>query len=200
MKVLLFMMIVFFSLSSWAEDVVLETNESPPFWSQELPYQGMGGEIIQAISSVTGLKTTIHFLPLKRLIERNNNNDLGNPLFFMPKQNFVAIIPIASSHVSFFYYKPLQKKIIGDNFLQDIQHYKIGILDGTFVEDRYFSERNISFETSYSQASLFKKLKHGRVDLVLAVDLGAMWTINQLFSEQAHAFKQIKIPKEPLKN
>ena len=194
MTVLLFFIIVSFSYASWAEDIVLDANESPPFWSQELPYQGMGGEIIQAISSVSGLKTTIRFLPLKRLIERTDNNDLGNPLFYMSNQDFAAIIPIACYHVSFFYYQPLQKKIIDDNLLQNLHHYKIGVLEGTFAEHRYFSERNLSFDTSYSQASLFKKLKHGRVDLVLAVDLVAIRTINQLFPEQSNEFKQINLP------
>ncbi|NOR69845.1 MAG: transporter substrate-binding domain-containing protein [Methylomarinum sp.] len=200
MSVPLFFIVLFFSYSALAEEIVLEANESPPFWSQELPNQGMGGDIVQAISSVSGLKTTIRFLPLKRLIERTDNNDLGNPLFYMPNQDFAAIIPIASYHVSFFYYQPLQKEVIGDDLLQNLQHYKIGVLEGTFAEHRYFSERNISFETSYSQASLFKKLKHGRVDLVLAVDLVAIRTINQLFPEQAHEFKQINLPNsgEPI--
>ena len=38
------------SWDAYAEDVIFEANESPPFWSQDLPFQGMGGEIIQAIS------------------------------------------------------------------------------------------------------------------------------------------------------
>ena len=192
-----FLILVMLSLTSFAisaKEVILDANESPPFWSQSLPFQGMAGEIVQAISSATDLQSTIRFLPLKRLIENTYNNDLGNPLFYMSNQDFAAIIPIASYRVSFFYYQPNHKEIITLDALRNIQSYKIGVLEGTVTEHSYFAEKNISFETSYTQASLIKKLKHGRIDLVLAIDLVAIGTINQLFPEQSHFFKQIKLP------
>jgi len=187
-------LLLLLSIPCRSEEVILDTNESPPFWSKDLPFQGLGGEIVQAISAATDLKTTINFLPLKRLRENTHNNDLGNPLFYMTNQDFSAIIPIASYRVSFFYYQPKQDKTITLDLLRNLQHFKIGVLEGTLTKHSYFAQNNISFETSYSQTSLFKKLKHGRIDLVLAVDLVAINTINQLFPKQAQKFKQIKLP------
>jgi len=182
------------SFSVYAEEIILDANESPPFWSKDLPHQGLGGEIIQAISQQSGLKSRINFLPLKRLRDNSKNNDLGNPLFYMANQDFSAIIPIASYRVSFFYYQPNHTKTITLDLLQNLQKYNIGVLEGTLTKHSYFAEQDISFETSYSQTSLFKKLKHGRIDLVLAIDLVAINTINQLFPEQTEKFKQLKLP------
>jgi len=188
------LIVLLVSYCAYAEEVILDANESPPFWSQTMPFQGMAGEIVQAISNAADLQSTIRFLPLKRLIENTHNNDLGNPLFYMSNQDFSAIIPIASYRVSFFYYQPNHKEIITLDTLHNLQSYKIGVLEGTVTEHSYFAEKNISFETSYTQASLIKKLKHGRIDLVLAIDLVAVGTINQLCPEQAHFFKQLKLP------
>lgn len=177
-----------------AETIILEANESPPFWSESMPHQGLGGEILQAISKASGLTTKIRFFPLKRLIEDTNNNDLGNPLFYMDNQDFTAIIPVAVYRASLFYYQPNHKQTLTLDILNHLESYRIGVLDGTLAEHNFFEQQDIDFETSYSRESLFKKLKHGRIDLVLAVDLISIQTLSQLYPQHIHHFKQIKLP------
>ena len=53
---------------SQMQEIVLEANEAPPYWSKKMPYSGMAGEIIQAISKVQGIQTKIKFKPITRLI------------------------------------------------------------------------------------------------------------------------------------
>lgn len=186
--------LLLFNHNLHADTVILEANESPPFWSESMPFQGVGGEIVQAISDVSGIQTRIRFLPLKRLIEDTSNNDLGNPLFYMDNQDFAAIIPIAVYRVSLFYYQPNHKQTLTLDILQHLESYRIGVLEGTLSEHNFFEQRRIAFETSYSRESLFKKLKHGRIDLVLAVDLVSIQTLSKLYPQQLHHFKQIKLP------
>ena len=66
-----------------AAPIILEANEAPPFWSSQMPYSGMAGEIVHAMAKSAGIPTKIIFKPLSRLIEDDTNNDLGNPAFFM---------------------------------------------------------------------------------------------------------------------
>lgn len=178
-----------------AISVSLDANESPPYWSANMPHQGMGGEIVHAISEEAGLVSHIHFKPLSRMIEDDNNNDLGNPDFYTPNQAFADIIPIAVYQASFFYYAPDHPAGISIRRLQDLRGYRIGILKGTLVDRAYFEKAGIEFETSYSQDSLFKKLRLGRIDLCLEVDLVGHHIISRLFPGQRDDFASIHLPK-----
>jgi polar amino acid transport system substrate-binding protein len=168
-------------------------NESPPYWSKTLEGNGMCGEIVHAISAAVGLTSAIEFMPLKRLINDDSNNDLGNPIFYMETQSFAAIIPIAIYKVNFIYYRPHHKQGIPINHLRDLTDYKTGILKGTLANRSYFSQAGIVFETSYSEDSLIKKMKLGRIDLSLGIDLVAKTSIKNLFPDEIDNFSFIGI-------
>lgn len=173
--------------------VMLDANESPPFWSIKLPYDGMCGEIVHAISSEVGLISHIRFKPLKRLIEDDSNNDLGNPQFYMVNQDFAAIVPIAIYNTAIFYFKPKHVEKITFKSLQDLKGYRIGILKGTLADHSVFAKAGIIFEESYTQKSLFKKLRLGRIDLVIEIDLVGRTMISELFPDDAGNFESILI-------
>ena len=177
-----------------ADGVVLEANESPPYWCSDLPGGGLGSELVQAISAAAGVQTEIHYVPLSRMIEDRDNNDLGNPEFYMTHQEFAAIIPIAVSEVSLFYYRPhFQQPPRIDSF-GDLKHYIIGVLKGTLIDRRTLQNMGLLFESSYSQASLFKKLKLGRIDLVFEIDLVGQQMIAQLYPGQINDFVRQPLP------
>ena len=132
---------------------------------------------------------------LQRLIEDDTNNDLGNPQFYMANQDFAAIIPIAIYYVSYFYYRPNHTEEISIQHFEDIKGHTIGILKGTIADRTYFNQRNIVFEESYSQDSLFKKLKLGRIDLSVEIDLVGLTTIKRLFPEELDNFGSILFSK-----
>ena len=159
-------------LNAKSQTVVLQVNESLPIWSQKLPFGGMGSEIIQAISKEVNMDTRIDFIPLKRLIADTTNNDIGNPLFYMDKQEFAAIIPIAVSYNSFFAYKNDINSLLLNSKGKPI---RVGVLKGTAQN---MSSKLAYLEESSSHQSLFKKLKVGRIDLVLELDLVGKNIIN----------------------
>jgi polar amino acid transport system substrate-binding protein len=176
------------------EMVMLNANESWPYWSKNLPLNGLGGEIVAAMSEAANLESRIEFMPLKRLIEDTTNNDLGNPVFYMENQDFAAIIPIAISQVAMYYYNPTHQKAIQFKTLNDLRGYRIGALSGTITNRAPFEQAGIHIETSYTQESLFKKLHYGRLDFVLEIDLVGQQMIAKLFpDEQAH-FVAIELP------
>ena len=183
-------MLAIFAVQS--EAITFDTNESPPYWSERMEKNGMGGEIVAALSQQAELPINIHFKPLKRLIDDPANNDLGNPSFFMQNQEFSAIIPIAIYHISLFYYQPNHAEELVIRSFEDLSGYRVGILKGTLVDPTYFDKAGVIFETSYVQDSLFKKLKLGRIDFALRIELAADQSIKRLFPEETDDFKVVE--------
>jgi polar amino acid transport system substrate-binding protein len=183
-------------VAAQAEDgpVILGANESPPYWSKRLPGNGLCGEILYALSAAAGMQSKIEFKPLQRLIEDDSNNDLGNPAFYLPQQEFQAIIPIVVYRAAFYFYRPHYKEMPSIQGMEDLVGMKIGVLQGTLLDRSYFERKGVKFEQSYSQASLFKKLRLGRLDLVIAIDRVGEHVIQQLFPDEAAAF--VAIPLE----
>lgn len=178
------------ALRAEQQAVVLQVNESSPIWSQKLPLGGMGAEIVQAISKEMGMKTDIEYISLKRLIADTTNNDIGNPLFYMDNQEFAAIIPIAISYSSFFTYKNKVKNVLSDT--SPIAR-RIGVLKGTNLNMTAFKRFGF-FEESASHESLFKKLKAGRLDLVVELSLVGRETIKNFFPNDVESFDAMVAP------
>ncbi len=190
----LFFIIALFSTFSCAETVILNANESPPYWIKNSLTQGMGVELITAISAEVGLESKIEFMPLKRLISDTTNNDLGNPVFYIGNQDFAAIIPIAISQVALYRYKPKFPNAIQFKSLKDLNGYRIGALSGTVSDRAAFEKLGIHIETSYTRESLFKKLHHGRLDVVLEIDLVGQQTLAALFPNELENFVVTELP------
>jgi polar amino acid transport system substrate-binding protein len=178
-----------------AETVTFGANESPPYWSQNLPENGMCGAIVQAISKEAGLTSVIQFKPLKRLIADDANNDLGNPEFYLKRQDFAAIIPIAVTQAAFFYYRPNHREKISLQSLDDLKRYKIGALKGTLSDHSLFAAAGIRFEQSSTQTSLLKKLKLGRIDLYFELDLVGRQAIRSVFPGEADDFGSMAVAR-----
>lgn len=172
------------------------TTESPPFWSQTLPEQGICGEILSEIAREINVKATLNFEPLKRLIEDHTHNHVGDYGFWEGKQAFSAIIPIFFYRSSFFYYLPHQhgKPIVYQN-LSDLKGYTLGVLKGSIADQQYFEQEGIRIEESYANESLFKKLHLNRIDLCGAIDLTGILIIDQLFPSEKSLFRRIEIPE-----
>ena len=129
------------------------------------------------------------------MIDDDNNNDLGNPAFYMGTQEFSAVIPIAVYHMAVFHYLPNHPSHPEIHEVKDLEGHKIGILKGTLVDRSQFEKAGITFEESYSQESLFKKLQKGRIDLVIEIDLVGKTMIKRLFPSDGERFSSILIPK-----
>jgi len=170
-------------------------NESPPYWSKNHPYGGLCGEILHAMSKEIDLETVIEFKPIKRLIDDDTDNVTGNPMFFLANHDYGSTIPIALCYSALFHYRPNRTEDIAFTRLADLKGYKIGIQKGTLVDRSYFDSAGVTFEESYSEQSLFKKLKLGRLDLCICIDLVGHLTIQELFPEEVGNFAAINIPR-----
>ena len=199
LSLLLLALIVHLNLYSLEVDqmsIVLDANEAPPFFSKDLPHNGMAGEIIYEVSKAAGIKSEINFKPLSRMIKEDENNDLGNPAFFINNQDFASIITIAQYYSSFYYYSDSKNdKQVSIESLSDLKGSKIGILKGSLMETLFFEEKGVEFETSYSQESLFKKLKLKRLDYVLEVRVVGEHIISKLFPSEKENFIAVEIKK-----
>lgn len=171
-----------------ADSIRFDANESPPFWSEKAPMNGMCGELVHTLSKMIGLEAQIDFQPLQRLIDNQHNNDLGNPSFYIKNQDFAAIIPVALFYNAFYYYRPHHERELDIASWEDLKGFKVGLLKGGLEQRDFFNDLGISFEESYSQESLFKKLRLGRLDVVIEIDLVAKQIINKLFPEEMEHF------------
>lgn len=181
------------SAEAQGDIVKFGANESPPYWSKSLPEDGMCGEIIHAISREVGLQSVIEYIPLRRLIADPGNNDLGNPVFYLGHQDYGSIIPIALYQAAFFYYRPHHKENITLQRQEDLKNYTVGTLRGTLLDRLYFAGKGVIFEESSSQESLIKKLKLGRIDLYLEINLVGQQIIRKHFPGEVNDFGSITI-------
>jgi len=194
--VILFFLLLF-SNSAFAQEqfsITLQANESIPYWIEKPQCSGMGCEIIMAISKEMGITTRIEFRPLKRLIADTTNNDLGNPLFYMNNQTFAAIIPIAVTYSAFFSYRPHTQECSLHPSANECRQKRIGALRGTIADTTALATFGV-FEESYTHESLFKKLKKGRINIALELDLVGSQTIRTLFPNEVDSFDVRIIPQ-----
>ena len=91
------------------KSVVFQSTETPPYWSPTLPNNGLGGSILQLVSSNAGIKYSIEYLPVKRFRQSQATYIVGDPDLLINKKN-LAIFPIGVFHSVIFYYKPHHKK------------------------------------------------------------------------------------------
>lgn len=192
---LVFLYIIFNApLPVLADEQIIEfgSSETPPFWSAHMPDDGMGGEVLHAISQEIGVKSVIKFFPLKRALIYLTSNCVGTPELF-PGKDFYAIIPIAVCRLAFFYYKPHYEKEITYRGLDDIRGYTLGVMRGALDDVSFFEKNGINVVQLNSEESMIKMLKNGRIDLCGVIKLSGIYTINKLFPDDAENFSNFEI-------
>ena len=192
--IILLVQVLIFAIPAFADKRIVEfsSTETPPFWSANLPEDGMAGEILHAISKEIGVKSVIKYIPMERIRKNLTSNHVGNPEIFSG-QEFSAIVTIAVFRVAFFYYRPNHKKEIHYTGLDDIKGFKLGIIRGTLGDVSFLHEKGIEVEPSNSEISLIKKLRYGRIDLCSMVKLTGFYKINSIFPKDAENFAYFDI-------
>lgn len=188
------MLVLVNSFTAFADEQIVEfsSSETPPFWSENLPEDGMAGAMLHAISREIGVKSVIKYIPMERIRKKLTSNHVGNPEIFVG-QKFSAVVTIAIFRTAFFYYAPNQKKEIIYKGLDDIKGYTLGIIRGTLENVSFLHEKGIKVEPSSSEIPLIKKLKYGRIDLCSMVKLTGIYTIEKIFPEDAENFVNFDI-------
>lgn len=175
------------------EQITFYSTESPPIWSAQLPQGGLGSEILHAAAHAASLKATIHYLPLARYEQLAAGNRLGNPLYFVG-QEFGAVVPLIATHAVFCYYQPHHAEEIQYRSLADLKGMTLGVIRGTLEDIEAFRTRGVAVEESTTLDALFRKLRAGRVDLVLVIDVMAHYQIERLFPGESERFLMIEVP------
>jgi len=170
------------------------SSETPPFYSAQLPEDGMAGEIVHALFAEMNLKSRIHYFPLSRLLTDLQNNHLGDPDNFTGQQ-FSAIVPVATYRTAFFYYKPRHPKGIAYKRAEDLNGYRIGVIRGTLENRSYFDRNSIKVTEADSEQALFRQLKEGRIDLCGVIKETGQFTVQRAFAGEAGNFVPLEIPR-----
>jgi polar amino acid transport system substrate-binding protein len=175
-----------------AEEVVFQSTDAPPYWSESMPENGLGGAILHLLSANAGVPYSIEYLPVKRYRNSMSAYIVGDPDILI-NQKHRAIFPIILFRSAFFYYKP-HHDAIEFHRLADLKGHTLGVLRGTMEDKTYFLNNGISVEESDSIESLLKKLKRGRIDFCILVDGTGRYTIAQLFPAEQSQFIHQVIP------
>lgn len=174
-----------------SDAIVFQSTETPPFWTQSLPDNGMGGAMLQLLSKAAGVRYSIEYLPVKRFRNSLAAYIVGDPDILL-NQKQRAILPIGIFRSAFFFYKP-HHDVIDFHGLRDLQGHTLGVLRGTLENKDYFVDNGIKVEESNSIESLLQKLKKGRIDFCILVDAAGQFTIKQLFPAEENNFAQVAI-------
>lgn len=175
-----------------AENIVFQSTDTPPYWSESLPENGVGGAMLKLLSAAAGISYSIEYLPVKRYRNSEATYIVGDPDILI-NQKRRAIFPIGLFRSAFFYYKP-HHDVIEFHSLRDLKGHTLGVLRGTLEDKSYFVSNGISVEESDSVESLLKKLKRGRIDFCILVDGTGRYTIRQLFPTEQDNFVHQVIP------
>lgn len=172
-----------------AEPVVFQSTDTPPYWSAELPGNGVGGAFLKLLSDAAGVEYSIEYLPVTRYRQSVATYMVGDP-DILTKKRHRAIFPIGIFHSAFCYYKP-RHDVISFSRLQDLQGLTMGVLRGTLEDKEYFVRSGIKVEESDSVESLLRKLKKGRIDFCITVAGTGRYTMQQLFPDETGDFVQV---------
>ena len=175
-----------------ADEIVFESTDTPPYWSESLPGSGLGGEMLSLLSRNAGIRYSIQYLPVKRYRNSVARYIVGDPDILI-NQKPRAIFPIGLFRSAFFYYKP-HHDVIEFHGLADLNGHTLGVLRGTLEDIRYFETHGIRVEESDSAESLLKKLKRGRIDFCILVDGTGRYAIEKLFGPERDNFAYRLIP------
>lgn len=169
-------------------ELVLYSTDSPPIWSPNLSNKSLGAEILETIAQEAGLSIKIDYLPLKRYEHLTSGNRVGNPSYFID-QEFAAVIPLLTTQAGFFYYQPHHRE--GNRFhsLMDLNGLTLGVIRGTVASKDEFLSYGVKIEENTSLEALFNKLKQGRIDVALVIDITAYYYISRLFPNEIDNFQ-----------
>lgn len=174
--------------SSEAVHLVFYSTDSPPIWTPSLPQNGLGGEILDAIVKDAGVSVGIDYLPLKRYENLKEGNRLGNPLFFIG-QEFASVIPLLPTQAGFCYYRRLHPDGKRFRSLTDLYGMTLGVIRGTVANKEEFAAYGVRIEENTTLEALFKKLRQGRLDVALVIDITAYYYIDKLFADEFDEFQ-----------
>lgn len=180
------------SLQAAAATVLkVATGEHPPLVSS-VPTQSFLTELFSEIGREMGGTFEFEFLPWKRIELAVASREAwgGMPFVSTPEREkkFFFSDVLYERQTRFFYYSPDGKpKDIHFNTLSDLKGYRIGAVRGYYYE-KVLEEAGIQAEYVPNEELNWRKLRIGRVDLVIAPEYNGVYLLRTLFPQDADKF------------
>ncbi|TVP14296.1 hypothetical protein AYI87_10685 [Shewanella sp. KCT] len=159
------------------------SNDYPPFYSTNLPSQGVIYHLAQAVFQHAGYPLAHRYYPFARAkaIMKKGGADVILGVWYRPsREEWIAFsTPLLSVNVVL--YKRVDSQI-DFNTMADLRQYRIGIGRG-YANPEAFQNATLKTEAASSDAVNLRKLLAGRVDLVLICEDVARYLIERPGSE-----------------
>jgi polar amino acid transport system substrate-binding protein len=195
--VLWFFLIVAFDSGTAGVDLVIVTNELPPYVSQN-ENDDFVLDILNEIAREMGVRFSYEFLPWKRCEIAVDNHDAWAAVPYVPnserKMKFLFSDKLYNKQSLFFSYRSSGSKRIPEyTRISDLKPYRIGGVRGYYYEP-LFAQEEILYEPVESEEMNFRKLKAGRIDLVPSDELTGWFLIRRLYPDDADSFYTLSKP------
>ncbi|WP_345773708.1 transporter substrate-binding domain-containing protein [Shewanella sp. Isolate8] len=174
--------------------LVSVSNDYPPFYSANLPSQGVIFHLAQAVFQHAGYPMAHRYYPFARAkaIMKKGGADVILGVWYRPsREEWIAFsAPLLSVNVVL--YKRVDSQI-AFNTMADLRQYRIGIGRG-YANPEAFQNAALKTEAASSDKVNLKKLLAGRIDLVLIGEDVAQYLIAQSGDQFKDKFEVVGEP------
>jgi ABC-type amino acid transport substrate-binding protein len=175
--------IVFHSMATAQDEIVLTSTEFPPYESKTLPNYGFVSEIVKTAFERIGHKVKVLFVPFERSIKMAQQGSVdGTYAIWYSKErelDFVFSDPLSSSSIVF--YKRHDKSIDFGGQYDKLKEHTIGVVQGYINPPEFEKAHYLKQYKVKSEVQNLQMLFHGRIDLMLVDKLLAQHLINTKF-------------------
>lgn len=194
--------LVFCTTTFASEQVTLSTIEYPPFNQSEVLPNGGRGVLIDLVAeafTAANVSVTFEFIPMARVVwsvvKKNHAATLGMEEWFAKenKEHLVETVELLNMNIVVFYKKDRFPEGLSYEHLRDLKSYTVGIVRGSSLIP-LLEEAGVHVEPVSQIDQNFKKLSAGRLDLVVAVDLGGWTILRDLYPDFVDNFSTVKKP------
>lgn len=199
-RFLLSFLLCSFSALGFAENekIVVAAFEYPPIY-QDGKDKGLSGDIVVAAFKAASIDADLLFLPVERMVLAVNKGQVvcgigGTVLFSAPEvANNVSVSAVIQYVYQTFLYDT-RRFPAGLDFAQldEMKKFNIGVLRGSGIMRFLEKTPELSLFANNHHEGSARQLKSGRIDVWAIVDLTGMKYMNELFPEEAAAYKYTK--------
>lgn len=176
------LLVLGFSLPTYAEKWVLTTLEWPPFTCKKCPDQGAGAKALKEAMKTVGVEVELVFMPWERAVAEAEKSDYVGYYPAWPEDivaGFEGSPVIFTSPVGFI--EPKGKPLVWES-LSDLKGKKIGVVSG-YGNTPEFNEQvengNIRTEAVPSDQQNVQKVAAGRLDGAFIDLANARWFLTR---------------------
>ncbi len=182
-KYLLTMLLFFFSVTSYSQELVIVTEDFPPYnYMQDGKISGISTEVVQAVLKQAKLESVTKSFPWARayMLAMHKKNHLIYSIARIPEREnlFHWVGAISPYQTSFFKLK--EREEIKVSNLNDAKKYSIGCsiadVNTIYLEEKGFT----NLEQMPDDSQNLTKLIHGRVDMIVYEENSFVYKIKEL--------------------